>query len=407
LGLLPALRSLAPVGVKDSTSESILDGSSSSRQSNDAVSRRIARPLPDPLILAHLLAHICNNNYTILSIFAKPSDYDPSELNTKLADISVTRGEALPLLWEYLWGFENTSLGILGGKGKARASLAERQIKTCEYGHYEKPSPLVELTFRMLLIAAQTSTSNLIAIHNSLPRLCEFLLVRLYGPPEKRTYENTFPARDDWTYTDEKVDDDDLEWKAPGDALRWVYLALLRRLLEAGVNQQIAWRLFTLVKIRPTPPSALVSTANSRSQSPTPPVDDLNVTPKSHRKQRPQLHIKTPAATASELDMERLQPEVLDVIRHAMKTRRPDAFVFKGGKGESEGGIEMRDMGRVWQAGQKGFNFSVSPLQLSGRTYRLTTSVLGVYNESKLPHHAASFLTARCAASALPDSHPR
>jgi hypothetical protein len=357
MSLLPILRTL---GSRPDLPPST---NASSSALLDSVSD-LNKTAPDPLILAHLLAHVCNNNYTILSIFAKPTEYDPSTLAEKLGDMTVRWGDALPLLWSYLWGFDDPATSMLGGKGKARASLAQRQAKACAHGHYESSSPLIELAFRILLIASQASIANLFTLHRNLPGLANFLLVRLYGPPEKREYDVTFPARDDWHMVNDRDDDDDLEWIVPSDALRAVYLSLLRRMLEAGVDQRVTWRLYTLVKIRPKPVVELPSTTSSRPESPSPisPArnESMETPTKARRRPKPDLHIATPAAPSAELDTERLRPEVLELIRHAMKSRWPDAFIFRGGMGDARGGIEMRDLGRVWQNGQKGFNFSVS-----------------------------------------------
>jgi hypothetical protein len=67
-----------------------------------------------------------------------------------------------------------------------------------------------------------------------------------------------------------------------------------------------------------------------------------------------------PASLPPVADIERLNVEVLDLLRHAMRSRWPDMFVFKGGKGISEASIELSDLGRAWPAGQKGFHYSVS-----------------------------------------------
>lgn len=328
-------------------------------------------------MLAVLLAHIFDNNYSLLSAF-KQSD-EVSDLDDSLGDLRLRWGGALQALWAYLWGLE-ASKESAKGKEKARDpsrrffEVASGQLEQLDDNHRQ----LIETTLRILLLACQRSTANLFILHKKLPFLQDFLLTRLYGYTPDRKYAETFPARSDWIDRDEDEDEEDQsrpEWVEATPILREVYLILLRKLLEVGSDAKTTWRLFSLVKTTesqrrrkdgstlnsglqtPTPQSS------TRSTTPIPPSDDAvqqtnGGTPT--RKRRPHLTIPT-SATPAVMDMERLDVEILDLIRHGMRSRWPDMFVFRGGHGMSEAGVELSDMGRAWPAAQKGFNYSVSP----------------------------------------------
>nr|XP_019045287.1 hypothetical protein I302_05676 [Kwoniella bestiolae CBS 10118]OCF24217.1 hypothetical protein I302_05676 [Kwoniella bestiolae CBS 10118] len=323
---------------------------------------------PNSQIIALLLAHICNNNYSILSLFQSPPTATADQSITSIVsqrtgevNIRPSTSGALKLLWAYIRGDNNK------GKGKQRISDISSSFEGEDGSDQQN---IIETTFQVLLVAASASTLNLFSIVTQLPQLSEFLVVRLYGIPENRTYEVTFPARDDWIQEDPHPEEDQPEdWKPPSASLRKVYLALFRRLLEAGVTQTLVWRLFGLVK---TTSPVVAEQDESRSNgdqavniaSPTeisPPAglvtspEPISETLPTTTKSKPHLHIDVDRLPPDE---ERLHLEVLDLLKHAMKSRWPDVFVFKGGNGDSLGGLQLKETGRTWMGGQKGFNFS-------------------------------------------------
>ncbi|WWD18748.1 hypothetical protein CI109_103202 [Kwoniella shandongensis] len=318
---------------------------------------------PESQIIALLLSHICNDNYSIVSLFQthRTAKHAP-ELTTafitsRLGDVIIrpSTSGALRLLWAYIRGESSK------GKGKERAWTGD-----FETGEEEYQAKLIELTLQTLLVAAQASTPNLFALATQIPDLAEFLITRLYGPDEKRVYEETFPARADWQEREPEDEDlGDANWQGPDDGLRRIYIALLRRVLEAGVNQRVTWRLFGLVKTT-IPPTERHFKSNGESSSSLVSGDGTSTTPDSvdsepdrivqRTKQKPNLHIST-TDTQAEGD-EGLHAEVLDLIRHSMKARWPDVFVFRGGAGDSLGGLQLRETGRAWMNAHKGFNFS-------------------------------------------------
>nr|XP_019013052.1 uncharacterized protein I206_02549 [Kwoniella pini CBS 10737]OCF51833.1 hypothetical protein I206_02549 [Kwoniella pini CBS 10737] len=323
-------------------------------------------------IIALLLAHICNNNYALLSLFQSPPTTTPEQslipaIWQRSGDLNIrpSTSGALRLLWAYLRGEK------ANGKGRQRTSGLSSSFEG-EAG--SEQAGTIEFTFQIILTIASASTLNLFSMVTQLPELSGFLVVRLYGIPEKRTYEVTFPARDDWVQEVENGDEKEKQekqenWNPPSESLRKVYLALFRRLLEAGVTQNLVWRLFGLVKInapvipdqdlsaRPTNGDGLTAspsdiTSNSEQiASPEPMLD----TPKAPSRVRPDLHIDVARLPPDE---ERLNLEVLDLLKHAMKSRWPDVFVFRGGNGDTLGGLQLKETGRSWMGGQKGFNFS-------------------------------------------------
>jgi hypothetical protein len=322
--------------------------------------------LPDARILLYLLAHIFDNNYSILSI-SDQSNSETSPLGERFGELKLRWGGSLPLLWAYMWGL-NVPTDSKKGKEKARdlfREVASGNRESLDADH----ARLIEITFQFLLVSVQSSASNLFILVNKLDLLPDFLLHRLYGPAKPRTYSETFPARRDWV---DRIDDDQeeesREWKPPSPSLRATYLALLRKVLETGVNQKITWRLFELVKTTEadrrkkdepsfsetsTPTGTAPSTPTKKSRTP---VEDAPLTVKP--KKRPTLTL-IPTAPLPVADLERLDTEILDLLRYAMRSRWPDTFVFRGGKGISEAGIELPDLGRAWPGAQKGFHFSV------------------------------------------------
>jgi len=360
--LLPILRKLGPPqgAVPDMTASS----------SSDLSLQGQSQILPDARILSYLLAHIFDNNYSLLSIFDTPAEDAPPPAD-RLGELKLRWGGALPLLWAYMWG---QNIPADSKKGKEKARDTDRLFKEVIAGQQENLSGqhtrLVETTFKLLLSSTQ-GTSNLFILSSKLDLLSEFLVNRLYGPAKKRTYADTFPARRDWVDRDDDEDDQEPTWKAPSKSLRVTYLALLRKLLETGVNQKITWRLFELVKTTEADRRKKDEQHEEKAQSGTStPISTAPPTPtKSQagaedstltmKKKRPQLTL-TPTAPLPVADMERLDAEVLDLLRHAMRSRWPDMFVFRGGRGISEAGIELPDLGRAWPGAQKGFHFSVS-----------------------------------------------
>ncbi|WVF68754.1 hypothetical protein IAT40_003526 [Kwoniella sp. CBS 6097] len=316
---------------------------------------------PKSQIIALLLAHICNNNYSILSLFQNPSTSVEgdntviSAVSKRLGDIIVRPSTAscLKLLWAYLRGES------VKGKGKERSPYHDLE----NVGDHDTVQ-LVELTFKVVLVAAQASTPNLFAIVTQLPELADYLVFRLYGPLKKREYVVTFPARDDWIEGDQITDNVEEKWEEPRPSLRVVYLALLRRLLEAGVTQALVWRLFGLVKTIPAEAESTeasnIGSAGSQHVVSTPEAIDFAEVDLDTPKARPvkaklRLHIDTNRVPPDE---EQLHLEVLDLLRHAMKARWPDVFMFRGGAGDSLGGLQLKETGRSWMGGAKGFNFS-------------------------------------------------
>ena len=366
LGLLPLIRALSPPPQQETNA--FQDPSSSSRPTTPFE----PRPVADSRVFLHLLAHILNDNYIILSLLSPSNnaleELSDEKLKEKLGDLTVKRPAALPLLWAYLWGLEDVSADNKSkGKAKERPRTEEERMLQAGELESETDPSLLRLGLGILALAAQSSTANLFAVRYHLPDLPEFLMARLYGYPAERRYEITFPARDDWC--DDLPEDDEVAWSrawtAPSDELRSVYLALFRRILEAGITQQIVWRLFNLAKVSANALNADGTLSTSLGATPsdslvtTPGLEDATPksTPQAARKRpRPSLHISTLLKAPED---EKLRPEVLDLIRHAMKARWPPAFVFRGGSGENEGGLELNDMGKMWPSGTKGFNFSV------------------------------------------------
>lgn len=356
LSLLDALRLLSPVP------PSTQDPSSSRLSPSFHAPTEV-----HPTVLAHLMAHIFNDNYTILSVVPKlvkaESDLSEADLRQQLGELSLRRAEALPLLWAYIWGLDED---FSFNKGKSRAD--ESRSRDPWDGSLEKSLDhgVLAITLSALSIAAQTSHANLFAICQNLPDLPHFLLTRLYGPPKQRKYETTFPPRDDWC-DDLPAEGYQMPWQAPEERLRSVYLGLLRRLLDGGVDQEIVWRLFNLVKASPgsdTEPSTrhtseAVTPALEGAEGFPPGEPLLATTNRSSAKKRPKpgLHISTSTRPPDE---ERLEPEVLELIRQCMRSRWPSSFCLRGGSAGQEGGIELADIGRAWPPAPKGFNFSVS-----------------------------------------------
>lgn len=211
-----------------------------------------------PQILAQLFAHVCSNNYSFTALFESP-EISLSDIPSRVGDVvicSSTSG-ALKLLWSYLQGKSS--------KGKCR--------EHSPVGHFEgkedsEQAKLVQLVFQVLLIIVKTSIPNLFTVASELPDLSEFLLERLYGPEQKRKYAITFP----WIKGPDLKEESEeeiaiMEWQGPNKELRSIYLALLKRMLEANVDQKVTWRLFGLVRrtnevSKPTAVETPASTSN-------------------------------------------------------------------------------------------------------------------------------------------------
>jgi hypothetical protein len=371
--LLPILRRLGSTTAPQDNS-----ASSSSRPSD-------SRALPDSKILSVILAHIFDNNYSLLSVFDATTP-ESSGLDEKLRDLKLRWGGGLPLLWAYMWGLDAPSDSK---KGKEKAGSASQSFLEIATGQLEKGDEAhtkqLQITFQTILIAAQRSASNLFILAQKLDLLSEFLLYRLYGPAKNRKYAEAFPARPDWIdrYGEDLGDEITYAYRPPTPTLREVYLSLFKKMLEAGVTQKITRRLFEVVKTTEADRrKADEEVLNSGTQTPT----DISSTPTkgfrrtpgpseadetistltSKLKRRPQLTL-VPTTPPPVADMERLNAEVLDLLRHGMRSRWPDIFVLRGGNGISEAGIELSDLGRAWPAGQKGFHYSVSLADPTGR----------------------------------------
>ncbi|ADV25860.1 hypothetical protein I305_04819 [Cryptococcus gattii E566] len=311
-----------------------------------------------PQILAQLFAHVCSNNYSFTALFESP-ETSLSNTSSRIGDVVVcpSTSGALKLLWSYLQGESS--------KSKFRERSPEREF---EGKGDSKQAKLVQLVFQVLLIIVKASMPNLFTVAFELANLSEFLLERLYGPEQKRKYAVTFPQSKDPNLKDENEEETaNVEWQGPDKELRPIYLALLKRILEASVDQKVTWRLFGLVRRtkKDSKPTAVETLASASSESilpvSSPEAPDLvspsNLpVPATLTCGKPNLHINTLDTTAK--DDENLHPEVLDLIRHAMKSKWSDVFVFEGGSGDNLGGLELEELGRPWMNGHKGFNFS-------------------------------------------------
>lgn len=380
--LLPILRRLGSTTTLPDNS-----ASTSSRPSDPQVR-------PDPKILSVILAHVFDNNYSLLSVFDEVAT-GSAVLEEKVGELRLRWGGGLPLLWAYMWGSDAPSHSK---KGKKKAGSASQSFLEVASGQLEEEgdahSKLLEITFQTLLIAAQRSAANLFILAKKLDLLSEFLLYRLYGPSMERKCAEAFPARSDWIdrYDEDLGTETTYTYRPPTPALRVVYLSLLRKMLEAGVNQKITRRLFELVKTTEADRrKADEEILNSGTQTPTdfsstptkvprhtpgPSEDEMTSALTSKMKRRPQLTL-LPTAPPPVADMERLNAEVLDLLRRGMRCRWPDMVVFRGGKGISEAGIELSDLGRAWPTGQKGFHYSVCLVSVVYTNIRLGCISIG------------------------------
>lgn len=340
---------------------------------------------PNPQILAQLFAHVCSNNYSFTAVFESP-EISLSNIPSRIGDIVVcsSTSGALKLLWSYLQGESS--------KGKCREHIPLGDFEGKEDSEEAK---LVQLFFQVLLIIVKTSIPNLFTVAFELPNLSEFLLERLYGPEQKRKYAITFPRSKDPGLKEESEEEEAvIKWQGPNKELRPIYLALLKRMLEASVDQKVTWRLFGLVRrtnedskhIAVETPASVVFTPETPSS--TSPSSLPALAPPTRGK--PNLHINTIDTTAK--DDESLYPEVLDLIRHAVKSKWSDVFVFEGGCGDNLGGLELEELGRPWMNGHKGFNFSVGCFTDDKIGKSLYNVVLDSYFQAQpAPYPSSSF----------------
>ncbi|WOO83333.1 Beige 1 [Vanrija pseudolonga] len=323
-----------------------------------------ARHTPDVRILGLLLAHILNNNYSLLSIFGSPESIDSvlkseDALTSKLGEVTISKPAALPLLWSYLWGLSDAE--PVSPKGKERETGEEDVLFA---GGFEPTSglkpKLVLLVIQIFRLAA-VSAAGLFQLKNYLPSLADFLLTRLYGWAPERKFAVTFPAREEW-YQNASAEDAPPKptWTPAEEPLRAAYLALLKRLLEAGTSPEQTWRLFQLVRKVPPRPKPLtpIQEGNEDSGAGTPNAAQSPPPSASSAKSlrgKANLKLVVPPSPQGE---ETLDLEVLEVIHKAMHARTPDVFVFRGGQGIADGGIETSDIGRNWPSSTKGFIFT-------------------------------------------------
>ncbi|EIW67561.1 hypothetical protein TREMEDRAFT_33244 [Tremella mesenterica DSM 1558] len=353
LSLLPSLYTLVPPSIPTPSSSS---GPSIQPHRNDSRG-------PNGKVLSYLLAHILNNNYALLSLSL--SDPCPN-----YGELYLRWPRALPLLWSYLWTQPLSHSSTLVSD-KPDGCDQDEQYTLITHGHFEtsnQPSDnhakLVLRFFQILLQIIQSSTANLLSVHTHLPRLAEFLLIRLYGPDIPRKYDVTFPPRAEWH---EGVTSPVLvEWKPPSEELRGIYLELLRRMLDAGVSQEITWRLFTLVKTQQEFNSGLSTSTtgvNGKSELSSTKLNNIKVPVAMKGKEKEKGKMKSrngplPHLTILPLEgaqKETLRYEVLQLIKDSIRARPPNAFVFRPGE---RGGLILRDLGKTWVTSQKGFNFS-------------------------------------------------
>lgn len=339
-------------------------------------------------MLGLLLSHILDNNYTLRSFFVDPAAIDSTlasdTLGDKLGDVVVRRPNALPLLWSYLWGREASE--DESEPPATTSSFADDGLLSGEAEQDEARSRLLLMTVRILNTAARSSKANALVITSHLPELPEFLLTRLYGWEPKRHFDDTFPARVEW-YENAHVEEAESRppWIAPSEGLRKAYLSLLQRLLECGTATHLSWRLIQLV--RKVPPKAerpeSQSLPGSGAVTPTgrsSPAREDDTPSKPFRGRTP---LKISVAPTPEPEDETLNHEVLELTQIAMKSRNPSSFVFRGGRGNAEGGLEIPELGRLWPNSTKGFVFS-SWVYISHLNNAITLAEL-TQNDRKYP----------------------
>lgn len=310
--------------------------------------------IPDARVLGLLLAHILGNNYALLSLFSGDLDelVDKEDaLANRLSDVTLRAAAGLPLLWAYVWGLEGAT-----GEDLWPDTLLSGQLEQNADGTTQ--GKLLRITLDILLLATRHN-ADLFLMRTNLPSLPDFLFTRIYGREEPRPVEVTFPARDEWYQNAGAEDSQPLsEWTAPTASLRSLYLKLLRNLLRAGVTPAHTRRLFTLVRsLRPerekSEPEKL-DMESSSSEEPT--ADDASSDRLRKASRMSPMRIALPDPS---MPNESLNAEVLDMIRDLMPARTPASFVFRGGKGGAEGGLEIADLKHAWPSSTRGFIFTV------------------------------------------------
>ncbi|BEI85638.1 hypothetical protein CcaverHIS002_0510390 [Cutaneotrichosporon cavernicola] len=301
----------------------------------------------DAEVLGILLSHLLGNNYTLRSLFTGPK----VDADAVLKDAHLRWAQGLPLLWAYIWGLEKGDLEREALYDGAREATA---------------TPAVWLTLCVIRALAADRT-NLLLIRANLPALPEFLVTRIYGYEPERHFDVTFPPRDEWF---QNVQAEPVaparEWFAPSAEGRALYLSLLQRVVTGGMDTQITWRLFQLVrKAPPKPPriepdsiaSSGAATPIARPASPgaefvTPASTPGPDTPRSQKK-RPTLKIKLSPPLHESLDT-----EVLDLVRRAMRSHNPHAFIFRSAPGVEDGSLDLSELDRPFPPAAKGFVFA-------------------------------------------------
>lgn len=323
-------------------------------------------------MLGILLSHLLGNNYTLRSLFTGPADVD---VDAVLKDAHLRWAQGLPLLWAYVWGLHTPSPTMTSpaDKGKGRDSensperMKERDREALYGGLLEANAPpSVQLTLRVILAMAANRT-NLLLLRAHLPELPEFLLTRLYDWEPEREFDVTFPPRDEWfqnAHAESSITPH--EWQEPSALSRALYLALLQRVVTGGVDAQITWRLFELVrKVPPKPKRAepdsvassgaatpIARTGSPESSTVSLPGPEEGGTPRSQKK-KPTLRLKITPPVSESLDT-----ELLDLIRRAMRSHNPHAFIFRSAPSVEDGGLEISELGRPFPPSTKGFLFA-------------------------------------------------
>lgn len=385
---------------------------------------RLSVQRPDPSILGHLLSHIASSDYSCISLFDGTSP--DTDVGGKLNNPKIRWGNALHLLLAYTLGSPVTFTRSPTFKGKEKDQAESRRFKRrflMGLLEFEPSSPqggyLLETLLRALTACAEASIVNLFTIQTHLPHLSEWLIMRIYGPAPDREYAITFPPREGWAAKGPggEAEGEPPVWRAPSPSLRRAYLALLRKMLEAGASREITWRLFALVRredttqpLRSPSPGASASSSPSPSPyaSPTPhhgalvgsPTPSGENTPSKSKRKRPPGLLKLQLPSSDGVRVERLDEEVLDLIGHGIKSRWPALFVLSGGVGEV-GGLELRDSGRNWSKGEKGISFSVGlepcwNTAIACEMVYADVAGLDIHNKAQPAHHAPPLFSSRC-----------
>ncbi len=144
--------------------------------------------------------------------------------------------------------------------------------------------------------------------------------------------------------------------------LRAILFRILRRLVEAGIPSHYSHKLFRLAKLDqegPRPSLSAIATPKPDESSPSKGM------PRKTPMRAPSLHLDLgdDFQTKHNPNLEQIQQldgDILDIIRHGMTKRWPDMFCFSPRVGGTAGGLFMPEMGRQWPSAQKGYHFMVS-----------------------------------------------